>query len=245
VVEVSGELYDREFIEHTIISEFTRRAHHYLPTNLLPDDGQRLEWLALMQHHGAPTRLLDWTRSPYIAAYFALEEAAKYAAVWAIQSFWLFRTSVKALKKADPECTLPDDVGFLSDDYRKAVVSNAHPGVFPIEPDHLNERITVQQGMFMYPGAVAEGFTENLNSYVNLVGDEEFRRNVVLIRLSKRMRTDALDDLRRSNIHRASLFPGLDGFAGSLKYAASVWTDEEYMMRAALREPRTQKSKMR
>ena len=34
----------------------------------------RLEWLALMQHYGTPTRLLDFTRSPYVACYFALEE---------------------------------------------------------------------------------------------------------------------------------------------------------------------------
>jgi len=34
-----------------------------------------LEWLAVAQHFGAPTRLLDWSQSPFIAAYFALEKA--------------------------------------------------------------------------------------------------------------------------------------------------------------------------
>ena len=40
-------------------------------------DDNRLEWLALMQHYGAPTRLLDFTRSPYVACFFALEELKK------------------------------------------------------------------------------------------------------------------------------------------------------------------------
>src|SRR5438477_5501829 len=47
--------------EDYIMREFRRRIHHY-STNA-PHRDDDLEWLALMQHHGAPTRLLDWTRS--------------------------------------------------------------------------------------------------------------------------------------------------------------------------------------
>ena len=53
--------------------EFRRRAHHFLAD--VPPRLDDLEWLALMQHHGAPTRLVDWTKSPYVAAFFAAESA--------------------------------------------------------------------------------------------------------------------------------------------------------------------------
>jgi hypothetical protein len=61
--------------EGAIVREFMRRAHHYLAD--VPENGSWFEWLALMQHHGAPTRLLDWTYSPAIAVHFALAHASR------------------------------------------------------------------------------------------------------------------------------------------------------------------------
>src|SRR5216684_3693164 len=60
----------------------TDQAHLFLAH--VPDDADSFHWLALMQHHGAPTRLLDFTWSPYVAAFFALERATSDAAIWAI-----------------------------------------------------------------------------------------------------------------------------------------------------------------
>jgi hypothetical protein len=82
--------HDRRDAETFLIGEFQRSAQHFL--GFVPDKDDVLEWLALMQHHGTPTRLLDFTLSPYIGLYFALEhfpinpglQTDVCAALWAI-----------------------------------------------------------------------------------------------------------------------------------------------------------------
>src|SRR4051812_16038652 len=54
--------------EDLMLREFKRHLHRHVPVP--PKNVDRLEWLALMQHHGAPTRLLDFTFSQYVALFF-------------------------------------------------------------------------------------------------------------------------------------------------------------------------------
>jgi hypothetical protein len=72
--------------ENSAIGFFKRRARSQLSE--LPADDDIVGWLSLMQHYGAPTRLLDWTLSPYVACFFALSEgtADGEAAVWALNA---------------------------------------------------------------------------------------------------------------------------------------------------------------
>jgi len=78
-------------VEKYGFTEFRRHAHHYLSAT--PDNEDKLEWLALMRHHGAPSRLLDFTKSPYVAAFFATAtaEEKESAAIWAIDSLAIRR----------------------------------------------------------------------------------------------------------------------------------------------------------
>lgn len=71
-------------MERKVIREFQRRAHQYGDEGVR--DGDLLEWVALLQHHGGPTRLLDFSHSFYVGAFFALVDAdpEAEAALWAI-----------------------------------------------------------------------------------------------------------------------------------------------------------------
>ena len=74
-----SELPEREL---GLIRRFKRQLYHY--THDVPDKGNYIEWLAIMQHYGAPTRLLDWTRSFFAACFFAIDRSDTEAAVWVL-----------------------------------------------------------------------------------------------------------------------------------------------------------------
>jgi|HubBroStandDraft_6_1064221.scaffolds.fasta_scaffold13086_4 hypothetical protein len=92
-------------LELKVLEEFQSRARMHLNSSDVPQQDDRLSWLALMQHYGVPTRLLDFTLSPYVALYFALrnrtrEELAESIEVWAIDAHALMEIAKKRERDA-------------------------------------------------------------------------------------------------------------------------------------------------
>ena len=75
---------NNQSLERKVFEEFRRLIPAH--TSIDMSDDWMVLWLA--QHHGVPTRLLDWTRSPLVATYFAVESTnERDAAVWVIWGF--------------------------------------------------------------------------------------------------------------------------------------------------------------
>lgn len=209
-------------VESKIIIEFQRRAHQYLPSRHLPQS--LLEWIALMQHHGSPTRMLDWTKSPYIAAFIAFENVYKEKgdiAIWAIDSLWLKQATIEKIKSC---CTNIDLKNIKKDSEIIKLVNAEFKVVFPLEPTIMNERLTIQQALFLFPSGKALSFEENLKAYV----DNDSKKHIKKIIVPKSQGLSCLIELHRMNINAATLFPGLDGFARSLRTIPDITYSSVY-----------------
>jgi hypothetical protein len=186
--------------EERILRIFKRKAAMFLAH--VPQHDDDLQWLALMQDHGAPTRLLDFTWSPYVAAFFALHNATEEAAIWACNPFEI--ANMKRVKKMDPE---------QPGNFRKYFLPGNHSIVWMGEPYEMNRRLIAQSGTFVVPGVLDQPIESILENYPNP------KRTLIKFLLPvAQVRDIGMRELYRMNITQATLFPDLDGLARSLAY---------------------------
>ncbi len=208
------QLDQRERLESELVQAFKRVYHHYAVH--VPADECIVEWLSLLQHHGAPTRCVDFTYSLYVAAYYALDHATSDCAVLALNANWALDSSIKALKRASKTnvdvLLNPAAVGYEQAVFSALFNPPAVSCALPANPFRLNERLRIQKGLFVVPGNLATGFMENLQAMPNWESEDHLLKLIIPVGL----RRLALEKLFYMNISRTSLFPGLDGYAQSL-----------------------------
>ncbi len=211
-------------VETYLLARFQRNLHRFHARIPAVDD--TLEWLALMQHHGAPTRLLDWTYSCYIALFFALENAAldSTCAVWAINQIWLFR---KLRAREETTAAFADGSELRSPLAGRELLECNIRSVAPLVPYFVNERLAVQQGVFLAPLDLTTTFMENLRGVASA---NELTENVLKLEIPvvRKVQYQMLMSLERLNVHRLSLFPGIDGFAQSLQLSPLWWHRDSF-----------------
>jgi hypothetical protein len=226
--------YDRRGlheVEERMLREARRRARQYLLHS--PDDDDALGWLALLRHHGAPTRLLDFSKSFYVAVWFAIESADGDSAIWAVDIEQLRAAAVERLGERGLGA---EELGGEGWELAGRVLGrhDLGPAVVDVEPFHLDERLAAQQGMFLVPLEPAVSFMDNLaatfgrsrfaveeatrTDYPSRAAEQALAAPVAMIVLPRELHRSARDDLWRMNLTAASFFPGLDGFARSLIY---------------------------
>lgn len=223
--------------EKYVIQDLQRRAHQYIQN--LPESENNIEWLSILQHHGGPTRFLDFSYSSYIALFFAVETAKFASAIWAVNIRKLFEqlSKITAYSSIEKEGRY-DRIIKMNNQWADAVIKERKNDnvVFLVEPFKQHERISIQQGLFLFPGNIEMSFESNICSFFELNFDKLSSENARNIKLSEIDRFDfssvsickivvpsslhskVLFELHNMNITSATLVPGFDGFARSLSY---------------------------
>jgi hypothetical protein len=230
------------FAEQEAFAHFKMQAKAL--TDRVPAEADLIGWLTLMRHMGAPTRLLDWTLSFYVAAFFAYVdlpvEGVKDAALWCLslgaQSRYGHMTS-----HLDPmDCgktvtthldgTQTTSYGRSRDTHKernrrlREFMGDNTENFLILPAENPIPRIVAQQGVFTCSGSLYHDldehrFTTRINPNM-LLGPEEPKEvpaeYLRRIRLPFSWREEVLKDLWKMNINHASLFPGLDGLGRSV-----------------------------
>lgn len=225
---------DYERKERFIVESFKRKAHFYLKA--LPENDNLVEWLSLIQHYGGPTRLLDFSYSFYVAAFFAMERSTSNCAIWAI-NLDLLSEAVEQLANPEIKQYLYDKEGYFDTLlFSNYILSNnfSDKGVCYTTPFRMHERLSIQQGLFLLPCSLSDSFIDNLVQTFSLLGydnkpesykiglDDKFEYHILSqcpllkIVIPESSQNSALEELRNMNISASTLFPGVDGFARSL-----------------------------
>jgi hypothetical protein len=201
--------------EEFSLTEFRPKFHLYDRENVQPKS--KLAWLSIMQHYGVPTRLLDFTESPFVALYFALEsydpQSHTDLAVFAIDYSATMDNSLEhiALRDADfreTRATVHDKQDFVFD----TIVDHLNYDVAWIaEPNQLNARLDRQAGSFLLSGNRGNRIQDVLISQT-YSGVRMFK-----FRISYTLYSSLFGLLRKMNITSKSLYGDLGGLARSIR----------------------------
>jgi hypothetical protein len=205
---------DRETEQRELFRRFQEQTLHL--DDHLPAVADTGSWLALMQHHGVPTRLLDWTQSPHVALYFAIadEPSEANAALWSLDLEWLRVKSNELLGNDAPSA--PNHRGGGDDYINQLLGQSEAPFIVRIEPLSTSERMAAQQGLLLCKLLHQATFSQILMSMM-IHPDVPAHPIIRKLTIDKNLRIEFLTRLQEMNIHNASLFPGIDGLGRRLK----------------------------
>lgn len=206
LIRLSRGRIDINKLELSMLRNFRKYAH----AQAVAGADSVWHWLALGQHHGLPTRLVDWTYSPFVALHFATEDPRCFdddGVVWCVnfvKANQLLPEQLKAILLEEHSDTFTVEMLTEFPSLRAFDALGREPFVIFIEPPSLDTRILNQFALFSLMPTATARLDRWLEAHPDL-----FRRVTVPAELKWEVR----DKLDQANINERTLFPGLDGLS--------------------------------
>jgi FRG domain-containing protein len=194
--------------EQEIRRAFKSCAAQMMTEPHLPQDEKG--WYFLMQHYGAPTRLLDWTDGALLALYFAVRELRqpRDAAVWVLDPTWLNEKSLGGEEETYLSGIMLPEWKETDPWFPTPFEETLHPKMpLALDPPHVARRVSVQRSHFTIHGTDRNG----LDQFVGKRGSR-----LVKIIIGRKGIANILDDLATYGIVETTIFPDLEGLSREL-----------------------------
>jgi hypothetical protein len=194
--------------EGHLLRNFRKYAHR----DAVPGDSI-WNWLSLAQHHGLPTRLLDWTYSPFVALHFATQDVERFdldGVIWCIDYSRTHRLLPqrlrKALKDEQADVFTAEILAPVASTLPKfdQLAPRGKPFVLFLEPPSLDDRIVNQFALFSMMSSPSAHMNDWLPRHGSLC------RKIII---PAKLKWEVRDKLDQANITERVLFPGLDGLS--------------------------------
>ena len=196
---------DARVLERHLLRNFRR----YAPSEAAAFDSP-WNWLALGQHHGLPTRLLDWTHSPLVALHFVTSDERQFdrdGVVWMVDYVRAHDETPTPLRAELDDASMnvftAESLGRVVAGLRELEQLGGDFVLF-LEPPALNQRIVNQYALFSLTSRADGRLDEWLERR------EELARRVVV---PAELKWEVRDKLDQANVTERVLFPGLDGLS--------------------------------
>ncbi len=200
-------------------SNLIRNFQKYSPINTLVDNYNNIwNWIALGQHYGLPTRLLDWTFSPYVALHFSTEDLSKFdkdGAIWMVDFAAIIKYYPKNLQDklvndrifSLTSNELNTEIGDNINKIYKYSRDNINTMIF-FEPPSIDNRIINQYGLFSFM------LDPNSDKLKWLEDKENVFKKIII---PQKLKWEIRDKLDQANVSERVIYPGLDGISKWLK----------------------------